>query len=103
MMAIFDPTSLTSLPAGQVGIYQSTTLASSLQSNGVTWLQYQLGDQIPAKGGSASLSSTTWGQAASQCGLPALVQSNNGVVSAIPLPQTQAQIVQMAFDIKRKP
>lgn len=95
-IAIFDPSTLTSLPAGQIAIYQSSTIAPSLASQGVTWLQYHSTDVIPAAGGtSVPIMQTKWGTAALQVGLPAYVTSNNGVVSAIPLPQSQAAIVSL--------
>jgi hypothetical protein len=100
-IAIFDPSTLTSLPAGQVAIYQSTTIGPALAQNGVVWLQYQIGDVIPSKGGSTPLSSTTWGTAALQAGLPSLVTSTNGVVSAIPLPATQAALIQQLGNLTR--
>ena len=92
-IAIFDPQTLTSLPVGQVAIYQSPTIAASLASAGVTWLVYQSGDVVPAKGGSIPLNSTTWGKAAAQVGLPALVMCGNGVTTAFPLPATEQAII----------
>jgi hypothetical protein len=100
-IAIFDPTSLTSLPSGQIAIYQSTTIAQALQSQGITWLQYQIGDTIPTRPGSTPLGSTKWGSAALQAGLPALVTSTGGVVSAVPLPQTQAALIQQLGNLTR--
>jgi len=103
-IAIFDPATLTSLPAGQVGIYESQTIASSLYTNGVIWLSYGSLDVIPTKTGSSPLSKTTWGSQALQIGLPALVTSINGAVTAVPLPQTEAAIITYYanLNLKRK-
>jgi hypothetical protein len=101
-ITIFDPSTLTALPAGQAAIYQSDTISTSLAAQGVTYLQYAITDQIPAKGGSSPISVTTWGAKALQAGLPALVTSVNGVVRAVPLPANEASVLQMAFDLQRK-
>jgi hypothetical protein len=101
-IAIFDPSTLTSLPAGQAAIYQSSTLADSLRLQGVTYLQYQMGDTVQNKGGSIPLSQTTWGQQAVAAGLPALVTQVGGTISAVPLPASQAEILQQYFDRKGK-
>jgi hypothetical protein len=96
-IAVFDPASLTSLPAGQVAIYQSTTIAASLAAQGVIWSQYSIGDVIPsASSDSMPFSQTTWGSKALGVGLPALVTCSQGVISAVPLPANEATIVGMA-------
>jgi hypothetical protein len=101
MIAVFDPSTLTSLPAGQVAIYQSTTIAASLAAQGVVWGQYSIGDVVPSKNSdSAPFASTTWGAAAVKIGLPALVKSSSGVVSAVPLPPTEAAIVGQGIQLK---
>lgn len=92
-IAVFDPSTLTSLPAGQAAIYTSTTISSSLSAQGVTWLQYSVGDVVPTLKGGSPFISTRWGTLAQSAGLPALVLSNNGTVSAGPLPQTEAAII----------
>ena len=92
-IAVFDPSALTSLPAGQVAIYQSSTIAGSLAAQGVTWLQYSITDVIPSKTGSTPFGGSTWGRAALAAGLPALVSSVNGVVSAVPLPADVPTVV----------
>ncbi len=101
MIAIWDPSTLTSLSAGQVAIYQSTTIAATLSaSGGTTWLSYSISDVIPTKGGSSPMSQTTYGSRALAIGLPALVTVSNGVTNAIPLPQTEAEIVGMARRVR---
>jgi hypothetical protein len=93
-IAIFDPSTLTTLPAGQASIYQSTTIGPSLAAMGVTWLQYSSTDVIPTKNGSSPITQTKWGQAAIQCGFSALVTSVGGTINAIPLPANEAAVIQ---------
>jgi len=101
MIAVFDPTALTSLPAGQVAIYQSTTIIASLAAQGVIWSQYSIGDVIPGTtSDSVPFSQTTWGSKAQGVGLPALVTCSSGVISAVVLPANEATIVGMAAQLK---
>jgi hypothetical protein len=95
-IAIFDPTTLTSLSQGHVAIYQSPTIASRLASANVTWLQYDADDVIPTKGGSHPILNTSWGSAAKSVGLPALVKVNGSAISAVPLPASEADLLSLA-------
>lgn len=102
MIAVFDPAGLTSLPAGQVAIYQSTTIAASLAAQGIVWSQYSIGDVIPGENNdSTPFTQTTWGSKASGVGLPALVTFSSGVTSAAPLPFTEAAIVGQGVQLRR--
>jgi hypothetical protein len=101
MIAVFDPAGLTSLPAGQVAIYQSQTIIASLAAQGVIWSQYSIGDVIPGTtSDSVPFGQTTWGSRAASVGLPALVTVAHGVASAVVLPANEATIVGMAAQLK---
>jgi hypothetical protein len=102
-IAIFDPMSLTGLPAGQAAIYQSQTIGPALQAQGIQWLQYHSTDVLPTHGGSsASILATKWGTQAMMAGLPALVTSSNGTVNAIPLPANEGMVITNLGRLKRK-
>jgi hypothetical protein len=102
-IAIFDPMTLTSLPAGQASIYQSATIGPALQSQGIQWLQYHSTDVLPTHGGtSASILATKWGSQAMAAGLPALVTSAGGIVNAVPLPANEGMILTNLGRFKRK-
>lgn len=100
-IAIFDPSTLTSLSSGQAAIYQSATIGPALANSGVVWAQYQIGDVVLSKQGATPIGQTKWGQAALSAGLPALVNSVGGVISAVPLPADEATIV-ASYQIRGK-
>lgn len=101
-MAIFDSTQLTSLPSGQVAIYTSQTVGSSLGSKNVTYLKNDSTDWIMSTSGSSPIMSTKWGQAANSVGLPALVFINSGNITPFPLPADEASLITAVSSLLKK-
>jgi hypothetical protein len=102
-ISIFDSTQLTSLPAGQIAVYQSNTISKSLLDHGITYFQYDTHDVIPTINGSSPIVATVWGSHAKAVGLPALVLVNNGKTVGVPLPADEIGVFISAVNHKNNP
>ena len=99
-LAIFDPTQ--TMTTAQAAIFNSTTIEASL--NPINWHVYYTTDVVPTSSGTGPISSTIWGTAATNIGLPSLVtiDSTGSVLNVVPLPATEAAIVQLEQSLGRK-
>ncbi len=80
-IAIFDMSQDISLPAGQLEIKGSPTIAAEVKALGAIWRRYDIGEKLPKGSGTILVPDTNWGREAAKVGWPALVFTDStGVV-----------------------